>query len=169
MSEWTYIKGIIEVNPEGRTQAEKTYLLETALNHLPIVSGSEEDMDIYTIQKNRYNTFSSTDEFGKTTNNLVDTYGHKNREGWLQIQDEYILVVDGALRDREFEQTYREFVKWVVRLGKRVFISDVFVKIEGYDKSTVIKNREIQNQKESWKGVFGGLFSENLNLRGKRI
>jgi hypothetical protein len=40
MSWWTYINGMIKVSPMGRTQAEKTYILQTVLDHLPIVTGS---------------------------------------------------------------------------------------------------------------------------------
>ena len=46
MSVWTSIRGIIEVNPIGRTQAEKRYILETVLAHLPVITGSEEDMHL---------------------------------------------------------------------------------------------------------------------------
>lgn len=77
MSSWCYITGTITVSPIGRTQAEKRYVLDTVLAHLPIVSGSEKDMDVYVIQKNGHNSFSSCDEFGERTNNLVDRYGQK--------------------------------------------------------------------------------------------
>lgn len=44
--------------------------------------------------------------------NLVDRYGNRTRSrGMLRTQDEYILVVDAALRDREYNQTYKEFTK----------------------------------------------------------
>lgn len=100
MSYWTYITGTITVSPIGRTQAQKRYILDTVLAHLPIVSGSEKDMDVYVIQKNGHNSSCSCDEFGEITNNLVDSYGQKSRvRGWLYTQDEYILVVDAALRD----------------------------------------------------------------------
>ena len=153
MSSWTYITGTITVSPIGRTQAEKRYILDTVLAHLPIVSGSEKDMDVYVIQKNGHNSSSSHDEFGERTNNLVDWYGNRTRSrGMLRTQDEYILVVDAALRDREFDETYREFIKWLVRLGKRVMIDNVLVQISGYDKSTIIKDHC------SWQNVFDNLF-----------
>lgn len=159
MSFWTYIQGTITVSPMGRTQPEKRYILETVLNHLPRVTGSEGDMNVYIIQKNGYNSSCSCDEFGEMTNNLIDWHGNKSRSrGMLRTQDEYILIVDAALRDREFEQTYREFVKWLVRLCKRVGCEDVLVEIKGYDKSTVIKDRNIQRKKYSFKSVFDGLF-----------
>ena len=159
MSYWTYITGTITVSPIGRTQAQKRYILDTVLAHLPIVSGSERDMNVYVIQKNGYNSSSSCDEFGERTNNLTDWHGNKTRSrGWLYTQDEYILVVDAALRDREFNQTYREFIKWLVRLGKRVMIENILVKISGYDKFTIIKDYCVKNEKYSWQNVFNNLF-----------
>lgn len=161
MSSWAYIMGTITVSPIGRTQAEKRYVLDTVLAHLPVVSGSERDMNVYVIQKNGHNNSCSCDEFGERTNNLVDRYGQKSRQrGWLCTQDEYILVVDAALRDREFDQTYREFIKWLVRLGKRVMIDNILVKISGYDKSTIIKDYRVQNEKYSYQSVFLNLFED---------
>lgn len=161
MSYWTYINGTVTVSPMGRTQAEKRYVLDTVLDHLPRVTGSEGDMDVYVIQKNGYNSSSSCDEFGDRTNNLKDRHGNKSYDrGWLQTQDEYILVVDAALRDREFEQTYREFMKWFVRLCKRVGCENVLVEIKGYGKSTIINDRNIQRKKNSFKSVFDGLFED---------
>lgn len=141
MSWWTYVNGIIEVSPMGRTQHEKKYILKTVLDHLPLVTGSEGDMDVYVIKKNGTNSSSSYDEFGESTNNLVDRYGYKDRErGWLDTQDEYLLVVNGTFRDRMFKQTFKEFQKWLCRLAKRVSIEDVMVEIEGRGQSTIIRN-----------------------------
>ena len=142
MSWWSYIHGTIVVSPTGRTQAEKRYILDTVLDHLPQVTGSEEDMNVYVIQKNGHNSSCSHDEFGQRTNNLIDRYGCKNREhGWLQMQDEYILVVDGSLRDRDFEETLRAFQKWLIRLSKRVSVRSVLVKINDYEKSKLIQDK----------------------------
>ena len=57
MSSWTYINGVITVFPLGRTQAEKRYILDTVLDHLPKVTGSERDMNTYLIQKSGYNSY----------------------------------------------------------------------------------------------------------------
>lgn len=141
MSWWSYIHGTIVVSPTGRTQAEKRYVLDTVLDHLPQVTGSERDMDVYVVQKSGYNSSSSCDEFGQITNNLTDYYGCRNRKrGWLRTQDEYILVVDGSLRDRQFEETFREFQKWLIRLAKRISVQSVFVKINDFDKSSLIQD-----------------------------
>jgi hypothetical protein len=125
----------------GRTQAEKRYILDTVLEHLPLVTGSERDMNVYVIQKNGHNSSSSCDEFGYSTNNLVDSYGDKSRKrGWLRIQDEYILVVNGSFRDREFVQTLREFNKWICRLAKRISMEDMLVEIKGYGEKILVRN-----------------------------
>ena len=161
LSFWTYLTGTVTVRPMGRTQAEKRYILDTVLEHLPLVTGSERDMNIYVIQKNGDSSSSSCDEFGEVTNNLVDSYGNKSRKrGWLRTQDEYILVVNGSLRDRMFDQTYKEFMKWLCRLGKRVGIEDVLVEVKGYGKSTIIINTNIQKEKYSWKKSFSQLFED---------
>ena len=150
MSWWTYINGTITVRPMGRTQAEKRYVLDTVLEHLPLVTGSEKDMNIYVIQKNGYNSSRSCDEFGYSTNNLTDAYGDKNRNrGWLRTQDEYILVVNGSFRDRMFNQTLQEFNKWICRLAKRISVEDVLVELKGYEENILIRND---------KDVYGKMF-----------
>lgn len=141
MSWWTYVTGTITVEPMGRTQAEKRYILETVLNHLPLVTGSERDMNVYIIQKNGTNSSSSCDEYGEHTNNLINRYGcHDYEKGWLEIQREYILVVNGSFRDRVFNETFREFMNWLCRLAKRVSINNILVRIQGWDKQYIIND-----------------------------
>ena len=158
MSMWTYINGAITVCPMGRTQAEKRYILETVLNHLPIVSGSEGDMHTYIIQKEGHNSSCSCDEYGEHTNNLIDRYDcHNYKNGWLRTQEEYIIVVDAALRDRYFNEAFREFMKWLCRLAKRVDLMNVLVKINDYSKEYVINDNcsisspyRLMNEYPSW-------------------
>lgn len=141
MSSWTYINGNIIVSPMGRTQAEKRYVIDTVLEHLPLVTGSEKDMNVYVIQKAGHDGSSSHDEFGYITNNLIDSYGNKSRKrGWLQTQSQYILVVNGNFRDRVFEETLREFNNWLCRLAKRLTVEDVLVEITGYGKNLVLRD-----------------------------
>lgn len=142
MSEWTYINGTITVSPMGRTQAEKRYILETVLNHLPQVTGSEGDMEIQIVQKGGYNGSSSCDEYGDRTNNLTNMYNHKSRKGgWLRVQHEYMLVINSSLRDREFGKTLKEFNNFICRLAKRVQIEDSLVKVSGYEQELLITNK----------------------------
>lgn len=129
MSYWTHILGVIEVSPMGRTQHEKTYILNTVLDHLPIVTGSERNMNI-SINVGRENGSSSCDEFYMRTNNLTDSYGEKSRKhGWLRTADCYYLTIYGDFRDRLFNQTFHEFQKWLCRLSKRVDVNHVSVTI----------------------------------------
>ena len=131
--------GTVTVSPMGRTQAEKRYILETVLEHLPIVTGSEVDMNVHIVQKAGHNASSSADEFGMVTNNLKDDYGHPSRRrGCLCTQDEYILVVEGNFRDRFLDDTYKEFIKWLCRLAKRVDVCSVLVNIDSDDKGSRI-------------------------------
>lgn len=160
MSWWTYINGTVTVRPMGRTQEEKEYILKSVLNHLPLVTGSEKNMNVYVIKKEGYNSSCSCDEFGQVTNNLVDNYGNKSfKRGWLRIQDEYILVVNGSFRDRMFEQTYKEFQKWICRLAKRVDIEDVLVEIKGYEQSVLVRNPPLK-RKRSWDTAYGQMFEK---------
>lgn len=142
MSAWTYINGTITVDAVGRTQAEKEYILKTILDHLPLVTGSEEDMNVYLIQTNGHSSSSSADEFREHTNNLVDMYGDRSRKrGWLRTQSRYLIVVDGAFRHRYFEDTFLEFNKWLCRLAKRVEIEDVLVKLSDCEKEYLFTNK----------------------------
>ena len=144
MSSWTYITGIITVSPMGRTQPEKRYILDTVLEHLPRVTGSEQDMHIHVIQKHGYNCSSSHNEFGE-------------RIPWNdnRTQSNYFVIVEGALRDRHFEETLRELNKWLNRLAKRAGIQDLMVKLTGYDsnwkwRELIISNSEPYEKMAEW-------------------
>nr|UVX65437.1 MAG: hypothetical protein [Bacteriophage sp.] len=98
MSSWTYIRGLIELNVPGRTQAEKDYILQTVIDHLPKVTGSEGNMDIHTVQAYGYDMWSNRDEL----DNLALDF---------KTQSRYFLVLDGSLRDRYYEDTFKELNK----------------------------------------------------------
>lgn len=165
MSNWTNINGMITVEPLGRTQAEKRYILDTVLQHLPLVTGDEEDMNICVIQKDGRCSSSSMDEFGQKTNNLIDDYGQKSYYGKLEIQNEYIIIVYGSLRGRCFERTLKDFNKWLCRLARRVRIEDMLVEIKDYEKSLIIKNHEIGKDKKS-NTAYGQMYEKPTWYRG---
>lgn len=124
MSSWTYITGVITVFPMGRTQPEKRYILDTILEHMPRVTGSEEDMHVHVVQQAGYDTSSSHTEFGE----------------WVpwkdnNTQSKYLVIIEGALRDRYFHETLRELNKWLNRLAKRAGIEEILVKLRGYDSN----------------------------------
>lgn len=132
MSQWTHIKGLIEVEPAGYTTAHKRYVLDTVLEHLPLVTGSERNMNTHIIPKKGSESWCSCDEFGYNTNNLT----HHN-EG-LKVQESFIIVVNADLRDRTFDQTKKEFMKWMCRLSKRVLVTDVLVSIDSYREKFIL-------------------------------
>jgi len=145
MSWWTHINGMIKVSPMGRTQEEKTYILNTVLKHLPLVTGSEGDMEVYVNECTHGSgtSSSSRDEFDMQTNNLRDMRGHRSyRNGWLNCNENYVLTISYAFRDREFEQTLKEFEAWLQRLAKRVSVRNILVKVEGYGRKYVFDNYE---------------------------
>lgn len=134
MSWWTYINGSITVYPMGRTQAEKRYILETILSHLPKVTGSEEDMYVHIVQKIGYNSSSFWNEFEIPSDKKI------------KIQDHYILVFEASLRDRTFKETFKEFNKFLNRLAKRVLIEDILVSIKDFSKEFIFKNEKPYNE-----------------------
>lgn len=146
MSYWTYIQGTIIVTPLGRTQAEKTYILNTVLDHLPSVTGSERDMNVTFTTLSNAKSSSSCDEFCQRTDNLRTIYGDRSyKNGWMDVQENYMIIVNGNLRDREFDQTYREFLNWLCRLAKRVDVWNTLVRIKGYKKEKVINYSDYNN------------------------
>ena len=151
MSLWTYIRGAITVSPMGRSQAEKRYILDTVLAHLPKITGSDRNMDVYVIQKNWYDEYDSCDEFGQYSN-LGNGYSSDIHPGY-GIQSEYILVVDAKLRDRLFKRTMKEFSNWLCRLSKRVNVNDVLVEVsaDDIDHAYILRNEN---------NVFGEMFEE---------
>lgn len=167
MSMWTYINGVITVDPMGRTQEEKEYILKTVLKHLPNVTGSERDMYIKIMEKEGYSSSCSHDEFGMMSDNLIDCYGQRSRKrGSLLCNEEYLIIVYGSFRDRVFERTYREFIKWLTRLAKRVSIEDVLVKIDGINRSEIITNKNL-GLKHSYDTQFGQMFESPSWIDGE--
>lgn len=147
MSFWTYISGTIEVDVPGRTQAEIDYILTTILDHLPRVSGSEGDMEVYVNRREGHNCSSSADEYDDRTNNLINLHGTKDQStGWLRKQSLYVLTVRGCLRDCTFDPTFRSFMNWLCRLSKRLMVESVLVHIWDGDREIVINEHGYRNK-----------------------
>lgn len=117
MSAWSYINGMINVSPLGRSQEEIEYILKTIIRHLPKVTGSERDMHVHVIKSHGSNSWSNFDELGRPCD--------------FEYQDNYIVVLEGNLRDRFFEQTKKEFIKWLSRLSKRVLVNSGVINVSG--------------------------------------
>ena len=128
MSMWTHVRGLIELDVTGRTQAEKDYILQTVIDHLPKVTGSEGNMDIHTVRAYGHNMWSNCDEF----NNL----------SWdFKTQSRYFLVLDGDLRDRYYKDTFKELNNFLNRLGKRLMVDSVYVRLYNYERSYIFTNK----------------------------
>lgn len=143
MSNWTYVSGTIKVDVMGRTQEEAEYILKTVIRHLPIVTGSETDMEIYINKSKYYGSESTHNEFGI----YCGVENHTKDKGWYKMNNSYILTLEGNLRDRDFEETYKEVIRFLCRLGKRVLVRDVLIRIaDTYkNKRKVIDEFELDN------------------------
>lgn len=128
MSMWTYVQGLIELSVPGRTQAEKDYILQTVIDHLPKVTGSEKPMNIYAIQTAGHDSWQNFDEF-------------YNRVEDFRTQSRYFLVLDGSLRDRYYKDTFKELNKFLNRLGKRLMVDSVYVRLYNYEHSHIFTNK----------------------------
>jgi hypothetical protein len=159
MSTWSCINGVITVVPIGMSQPQKRYIIDTMLAHLPRVTGSEGKMDVHVIQKNGYDHLYFFDEFGQRTNNLTDINESNTRHGCMRVQDEYLLVVDGILRDTTFAEALRLFQRWLCRLAKRIMVDSVLVEVREDEQSTIITNSNDTYGKmfehESWTNNIG--------------
>lgn len=159
MSYWTYIMGTIKVSPLGRTQAEKEYILKTVLDHLPFVTGSEEDMYIHVNQCGGFDSHSSDNEFGDECRYQKRRYSNNHAwgmAGWMETQSDYMITIEGHFRDRFLSETIKEFNKWLCRLAKRIMVIEMLVKITG--EKSVLFNYGYDNpyyqmfEEPSWTG-----------------
>lgn len=139
MSHWIYVKGMIEVSCLAFSNPQVRYIIESVLEHLPVVSGSEGNMRIHTVYGTYTGCSSSHNEFGEWMRYRKDA----DCDGWYEMDNGCFLVIDGALRDRDFKETLLEFNKWMNRLAKRLLVSEIMVKIsDHYGKEILIQNSE---------------------------
>lgn len=138
MSHWTYVSGTIEVSPLGRMQAEERYILETILEHLPAVSGSEGNMKIHIVQQYGHDISSSCNEFGENLWHRRDA----DHDGWMRMQSQYTLVLEGNLRDRQFDETKKELMNWLCRLAKRIEVEEILLRLKAYDQQLLITDAQ---------------------------
>ena len=68
MSYWTHVSGMIRVETRSRSTPETMYRVQTVLNHLPKISGSEGPVLFYPVLPAGNNVVSSDDEFERRTN-----------------------------------------------------------------------------------------------------
>lgn len=138
MSYWTHIHGMITVTPIDNT------VLDNVLANLPHVSGSEGGMTVYAMPKTHEACKISS---GKPIRKPFD------------VPTEYVIMVEGNLRDRHFDRTLREFTKWMCRLAKRVEVSHTLVEISDHRRAYIIDNNNC---------AYSNMY-ENYNTEGEQI
>ena len=84
-----------------------------------------------------------------TLKNIISTLPSvTGSEGNMQIafnqRDlEYVLRIKGELRDRQFEQTKKEYEKFIRNLKQKIDVEKVYVEIEGQGKKFIGRKDEI--------------------------
>lgn len=139
MSYWTYVHGSILVDTCSRSTPETLYKVQTVLNHLPQISGSEWPAKFYPILLDGHSHSSTHDEFEQLSN-LGDR--RNSRYGWFETQSRCLIVLHGELRDRMFGQTLCETTKALSRLSSRLWVQECLITVNGYDKDFLFNNPE---------------------------
>ena len=129
MSNWTRVRGLIEVDVPGNSQAQIDYILQSTIDHLPKVTGSERNMEVYTVRTSGYNSIKNFDE----------NYNWVPED--IKTQSCYFLVLDGSLRDRHYDETFKELNKFLVRLSKRIPVDYMKVELSELSRSYTFTNR----------------------------
>ena len=139
MSYWTHIRGMITVTPISNT------MLDNVLASLPHVSGSEGGISIYAAPK---------------SHETLKVHGRKERiKNFDELPAEYIIAVEGNLRDRHFDRTLREFTKWMCRLAKRIEVSHTLVEISDHRRTYIIDNNN---------GAYSNMYVEPSYNKGEK-
>lgn len=133
MSVWTYVKGVVFVDllRIGEKQHVLDYAIEEVLDSLPKVTGSEGSMTAQAVKLPGYNVSWDWED---------------------KAQTRYAIVLNGDLRDRVFEQTFEELVRFMCRLAKRALVVSVNVSLCGdFGKRWDITDRR----------AYAGMWDEN--------
>lgn len=85
----------------------------------------------------------SHEQKANTLKNIISTLPSiTGSEGNMQItfnqsDEEYVLRIKGDLRDRQFEQTTKEYEKFIHKLKQKIDIEKIYVEIKGQDKKFI--------------------------------
>ena len=159
MSWWSYIKGTIEVDPQGRTIDEQEFILKNALKHQPMIYQDGGIMETLITKSNYPNLSSSHDEFDEWTNLIYDRDPNYPR-GFYDKGTKFFITVDANIRDQMFKETLKQFTKWILHLSTKIPIDSCLVKIYDYDKSIILDwgsdvfTNKFINSDEKWMEVL---------------
>ena len=71
MSAWTYVHGMLEVDTFAQTSAEAIFKVQTVIDHLPQITGSEGPARFTVVPRLGHNTSFNCDELEHRSNLLV--------------------------------------------------------------------------------------------------
>lgn len=139
MSWWTHVTGIIKASVPARTNTETMYVAQTVLDHLPEITGSEGGVNTHVYLEDGYNVSQNRDEFFNRSNlGKSDGFGDYKS---FNTQTKVLITLSGNLRNRMFSETYRETLKFMCRLSKRLVIDDCLIRIGGEDRGCILTNK----------------------------
>ena len=82
-----------------------------------------------------------------TLKNIISTLpAITGSEGNMQIafnpsDVEYVLRIKGDLRDRQFEQTTKEYEKFICKLKQKIDVEKLYIEIAGQGKKNLLEER----------------------------
>lgn len=129
MSNWTHIIGSLYVETFKERKNIKKYV-ENVLNEAPKITGSESDTDIFVNPLSGYN---------------ISSWKEDKNGNFLHFQSCVCISLAGDLRDRNIDQTEKEFNE---------FIDFIKSKFQIYYSSTSIYedySGEIRQYRKDWK------------------
>lgn len=156
MSRWTHIRGVIYVDVPGGTQKEKDFVIDDILNHLPEISGSEGDLEYTFAPIPGYNESSNYDNWDRCTAfKQFRTIELLRGRELVHTQSIYAITLYGNQRGCDFDTCYREFIHWLMTLGKRLEIINVVVSIYGDTEDWRYKENSIIFNHNKLNDIFG--------------
>ena len=138
MSAWTYVHGMLEVDTFAQTSAEAIFKVQTVIDHLPQITGSEGPARFTVVPRLGHNTSSNCDEL-EHRSNLGVRHGFREYCSF-EAQTRVLLMLCGELRDRYFEQTLRETTKCLARLSTRADVLNCLVRVSSYEKEYIFND-----------------------------
>lgn len=175
MSAWSYITGTVTLNLMGLSTAHNEYMLKEVLSHLPDVNPtkwSEHHFDLFINKPMFCSSSSSHDDFMISAHypdynienmNRFSTPNYAYHDKWIERNDTFIITINGIFRDCYFEECLKSFNKWLNRLAKRLWVTDVVVRVSGYSNSNKeFKQTFISSDTSFYSDMYEGDYTNYL-------
>lgn len=141
MSYWTHITSCMSVDTFIHSNNILTEVRDY-IAHAPVITGSEQDAEVFVNLKAGHNFWTSRDCDGCKYKQVLEsldgdtdacrtTKGHECRPG--EYQSCVVITVQGDLRDRMKSQTQKEFDAFKKYIEKEYMIRDYSLNIESDD------------------------------------